>query len=516
MWPLLNSTNISFMFESPGLSLKIFSQRSCCTFTPGLGSGLLRCIIGLLVLAIPFDSLSAQTLRPADETPLPPASPVISGPVSPPVGDKLKPGMALDDDPFTPYLNRIPPQVLREIPAPSKTPAVPSGVKLRHLLIKSFEAQTANGPVANEIYAVVALPDPIPAGRKLPGLLVLHGGAGSCDVAGAIRWAGRGYAAVAVDLPGIGDQKIMVSTGSFKDVPKYGAHQFDAEPDVTRGTVFMGIVAGIDGFKLLQHLPEVDSARLGIVGISWGGYTTTMLCSLLGDQVKAAYSLYGGGFYELNGFRRRLGELSPEAHLAWVKYMDPGYRAPSIRAAFFFAAAANDIFFQPPSIQATYAQVPEPKNVVFVPNVSHSLFSRKNGISVRDQEKEWFDYHLKGEGESFPKIVTTLGKGPQVKFTVQSKRTIVRAQLYYSLVPSVKDQTEGKDLKSWNNKTWYLEHARLNPNGEYTATIPGSNKPDETGDCWYALVTDDRGVSVSSPLQVFRFNPANMPPDGGL
>ena len=236
---------------------------------------------------------------------------------------------------------------------------MPETIRLRHVVFKSYTADTPSGPVTNEIYAVIATP--VSTTGRIPGVLVLHGGGGTCDVAGALRWAERGYLAVAVDLPSIGNpEKQVHSSGAWKSFA-YGVGRFKAAPDVKTGKLFDGVVAGLHGFKLLQAQPRVNRDRLGIVGISWGGYMTTMLSGLLGDQLRASFSIYGSGFYEKAVYTKQLNQLTPTERADWVKYMDAGYRAAGIHSHFFFAAASNDIFFFPPAVQATYGQIPGKK-----------------------------------------------------------------------------------------------------------------------------------------------------------
>lgn len=55
-------------------------------------------------------------------------------------------------------------------------------------------------------------------------------------------------------------------------------------------------VAGLEAFNLLKAQPQTDTAKIGITGFSWVGYSTTFLSGLLGNKVKAAYAVFGCGF----------------------------------------------------------------------------------------------------------------------------------------------------------------------------------------------------------------------------
>ncbi|MDR1279290.1 MAG: GDSL-type esterase/lipase family protein [Opitutaceae bacterium] len=400
----------------------------------------------------------------------------------------LVPGAPLPDDPFAPYVEAGAPEILREIPPPENTPPVPENVSLRHFIFKSLTVETPEGPAANEIYAVVA--SPTNSEGRLPGVLVLHGGGGTCDVLGALRRAQHGYVAVAVDLPSIGSPKKQTnSSGAWKKLP-YGKDRFKVTPDIKAGKLFDAVVAGLQGFKLLQSQPDVRRDRLGITGVSWGGYMTTMLSGLLGDQVRASWSIFGCGFYDEATYAKELDKFTPQERVTWVKYMDAGYRAANIRSHFFFAAASNDHFFYPPAVIDTYKQIPGEKNLLFVPNVNHQVKSPADGVDASSMSDAWFDFHLKGVGDMFPRIIhapppeNSTQRGT-VAFLVEGKHPVSRARVFYS-----------QEGPHWKDRVWKSLDATPHQRNGYTAIIPPEAVSGGTD--WFALVTDERGISVSS------------------
>jgi hypothetical protein len=103
---------------------------------------------------------------------------------------------------------------------------------------------------------------------------------------------------------------------------------------------------------LLRSLPETDIANVGVVGVSWGGAMTTMVCGLAGDKVKAGFAIWGCGFFDVGNWRggkpnpnAKPGALSanmtPEERDRWLRDLDPGRRVPNMKAAFFLAGAAE-------------------------------------------------------------------------------------------------------------------------------------------------------------------------------
>ena len=226
-------------------------------------------------------------------------------------------------DPFRPFLDGKAPEILREVAA---TNVPPEGVSVRRVVFRSRD----NG----EIFAVIATPK---TAGKHPGMLVLHGGGGCAEVEKAIAWAQRGYVAVAPDLPGIANPQKLTETKGRWTGQKYGEGRWVASPDASASVIFEAVLAAMKSLYLLRAQPGVDTARIGVVGISWGGYMTTMVCGLAGEQVRAGFAVYGCGFYDLtaqlNGPKSTLGAMAEADRARWLAHLDAGRRAGPLRHA---------------------------------------------------------------------------------------------------------------------------------------------------------------------------------------
>lgn len=394
---------------------------------------------------------------------------------------------------FTPYVNRQPPSIVRELGVETR-----DGVTVRRVVFYSRTTETAGGPVRSEIFAAIARPD---KPGRYPGILVLHGGAGSAHVDKAIEWAGRGYIAVAPDLPGIANyEKIPHSTGAWK-TSGTGVNRFRTVPDATGSPHFDGVLAAVQSLYLLRAQPGVIQNRLGVTGVSWGGYATIMVAGLAGNLVRASYAIYGSGHYDLgSSFDATLKQIPPAEAATWLNNLDARNYAPSIAGAFFEAAAANDTFFWPPAVMATLAQIRAPKNQLFAPNADHWL--DVPGGTERNKAKPWhdngwmamqgtyFDYMLKGEGKPFPQVrdvsaILQQDGSQKVRFSVKSPVPVETAAVYYS--PSG---------EPWKPRKWIKVDAQRRGKW-YDASIPGNM------DC-IALVSDGRPVTVSSEILIWK------------
>lgn len=399
-------------------------------------------------------------------------------------------GAQTQTDPFKPFLTEQSPQIVREIGE-----EVVGEVSLRRVVFLSRQVETAKGLQSSEVFALIARPK-IPG--RYPGLLVLHGGAGSAEQAKATAWAARGYIVVAPDLPGISDpKKVPNSKGPWKEY-KFEDNFIAARPSLTSGTFFDGVLAALQSFYLLRAQPDVIDNRLGIVGVSLGGYSTTMVCGLAGSKVRAAFSVYGSGYYDLGSYWLGvLAKLTPDERNAWLKYMDAGRRAKDITAHYFLAAAANDTYFWPPAVAATLAEIPAAKNQLYVPNADHWAPVPGGSISWTnptwlEMERPYFDYYLKGAGHAFPIVALSHSphltkSGVRVRFHVEGDLPLRNAAIYYSL-----------QSDPWMKRKWLKIKVMPRGKNNYVAVIPKNVAAQ--GINFYALVTDTRPVSVSSPM----------------
>ena len=432
------------------------------------------------------------------------------------------------DDPLRPFLDGKAPEILREI---LFSKPVPSNITVRQVVFRSRDD--------SEIFAVIATPKEL---GQHPGMLILHGGGGLAEVEKAMAWAQRGYVAVAPDLPGIAQpEKLVVTKGKWSAL-KYGEGRWVATPDASESVLFDAVLSAMKSLYLLRAQPSVDIERIGVVGISWGGTMTTMVCGLAGDQVKAGFALYGCGFFDLGVQssptnapynpklpRTSLARLLPEERTRWLNGLDASRRAPAMKAAYYLAAATNDFFGWPRSVQATLDAIPGDKNHLFAPNANHKIPVPGGDIASTEkpdpnfvpttfqphptpkgQKANWlsmevpyFEYHLKGLGQPFPKVTVVPGKDPQLaQFSVNAPHPLSKLEVYWAKVGP-------KVLKSDEIKNRFWQALPAKKSGEvYQAQLPP-----EAGD-WFALVSDERPVTVSSNMIHLRSVETELVPTG--
>ena len=408
-------------------------------------------------------------------------------------------------DPFTPYLDGKAPPITREIVPP------PAGITVRRILFRIRDK--------NEAYAVIALPQ---TPGKHPGILLLHGSGGNAEEEKAMAWAQRGYVAVAPEMPG------LYSGLTHGDLPMskaYADGRYSMQPDTTRSVIFDGMLSAMKALDLLRSLPEVDLERIGVCGVSWGGTMTTMVCGLAGDKVRAGFAIYGCGFFDCGNWRADKpnpnakpgstpSTMTPEERERWLRDLDPGRRAPNMKAAFFLAAAANDFFGWPDAVQATLDAIPGEKNHFFAPNNNHKALvpggtgfegikqtpgapkligNRANWLAM---EVPYFDYYLKGLGEPLPKVsVQKTDDDRLARFNVTAPHPLTKVEVYWAKAYPPQASTDPDLLrKAVLEREWIAVPAAKTRDQTYEAELPAEAV------VWFALVSDHRPVTVSGDL----------------
>ncbi len=395
-------------------------------------------------------------------------------------------------DPFVPYLIQKAPEILKDLGE-----EISGDVRVRKLIFKSFNYQDSNEVKQAEIFAAIVRPE---KPGTYPGLLVLHGGGGSAEIDKAKKWAACGYVVVVLDEPGVANpDKIPFSTGPWSKY-KYGENRFVVKPSLFSSTIFSAVLASVQGLCLLYSQPDVIKGKIGIVGISWGGYLTTIVSGLENNLVKASFSVYGSGFYDKGSvFFNELDKMEPEDRAIWLKYFDAGRRAANIKTPFFIAAAANDNWFYPPSVISTLKNIKGPANHLFSPNCSHKIDLPGGTLDPEPEQPGWlsmekvyFDYYLKNIGQPLPVIKRIKAERQMsgdwlVRFRISSKTTIAVAQLNYSEIGV-----------EWTKRKWKTIEAKSLNDGWYEAHI-SSSEIRKTFEC-FASISDTRPVTVSSYL----------------
>lgn len=308
-----------------------------------------------------------------------------------------------------------------------------------------------------------------------PAMVLVHGGGGTAFPEWATLWAERGYCALAMDLAGCGPKRQRLPDGGppqddggkFRDFTDAEANQM---------WTYHAVAAAIRGHSLLASRKEVDPNRIGVTGISWGGYLTCIIAGL-DDRLKVAVPVYGCGFlHENSAWTGRLNAMKPEQRERWVRLFDPSRYLPGVRCPIFFINGTNDFAYPLDSYQKCYRLVPGPVDVRIEIRMPHG---HPQGWAPKEIGL-YVDSVLKG-GDPLPRLGPMKTADGQASALFTAKVPVVKGELCYTT-----------DTGPWQKRTWQAAPAKL-ADGTVSAALPAARPL-----VYYLTVTDQRGAMVST------------------
>lgn len=322
------------------------------------------------------------------------------------------------------------------------------------------------------VFAYLGKPDN-PGPARHPGILLVHGGGGKAFREWADHWAERGYVALAMDLSGNGPEgRLPDGMPDQSDATKFRDFTRD---DVREMWTYHAVAAVLRGHALLKSMPEVDARRIGVTGISWGGYLTCIVAGI-DPELRVAVPVYGCGFLGDNSVwtHGALAAMTPEARSLWLREFDPSRYLAGVRCPTLFLNGTTDFAYPLDSYQKSYRLVPDPwRHLSVVVGLPHGH------IWTFPEVDAFVDDALAGRSRAR----LTLPEVSADRLTSRLSRPIpVRsAQLHYT--------TDGGP---WQKRTW-----RSLP-GEGQAGVISAPLPTERPLVAFLAVVDGDGLRISS------------------
>jgi len=322
---------------------------------------------------------------------------------------------------------------------------------------------------------------------RLPGILLSHGGGGSASLPRAFGWAKKGFAVLAIDLPGKGENRAgSRSSGPDMDV----VNLLRTQPDPSYNYLVHAVAAARNGISFLAQRPEVDPDRLGMIGLSWGG-VLTLLTNGQDNRLKAAVNVFGAGYIpEGCTWEDWFNAMPAQDKELWSEYLDPKNFLPTQHAPILFITGTNDHCYYLTIFQKSYAAVTAPKHYYLIPNLKHRFLA-----AATDPAFAWLNLYLK-KGKPFPQIenLTPYQKTADriiIPVKVRSAAAIKSVRLYYTL----------GGPQEWTKKRW-LAVKPHQADGLYYFALPAKLlQPDLL---FYSSVLDaNRGAASTQVRSLF-------------
>ena len=307
------------------------------------------------------------------------------------------------------------------------------------------------------VFAYLAVPKVAP-GKKVPGIVLVHGGLGSAFRRWAKFWRDAGYAAIAMDTCGcvsgneFGSEQSGHRPHQWAGPAGWGGYAKSSEP-VREQWMYHAVAAAIRANSLLGSLPEVDPGRIGITGVSWGGVITCIAASV-DDRFAFAAPVYGcGGFCGNALVRSRTDGSSAEDVARWASIFDPNNFLAAAKCPFLWIDGSNDFAFLLPALQSS----------VDLPKSPHYRATRVRmphaHAPYAEHPKELVDFAAfmlrSGGRKTYPRVVSSRADADAVVAVCDpGEDRVGRAELNY---------TAGRG--DWVKREWKTLPMKLSENG---------------------------------------------------
>ncbi|MGQ9731310.1 MAG: alpha/beta hydrolase family protein [Candidatus Zipacnadales bacterium] len=332
------------------------------------------------------------------------------------------------------------------------------------------------------VFAWLGVPEVKPD-ERVPGMVLVHGGGGTAFAEWVRLWKERGYAAIAMDTCG------CVPRGSYGNWERHslggppgwgGFGQIDW-PRTDQWT-YHAVADAILAHSILRTLTAVDPDRIGLTGISWGGYLACIIAGV-DTRLRFAVPVYGCGYYLDTVFAGRVEALGEERQERWMRWWDPSNYLKQARIPMLWVTGTNDFAYTLEALQKSYRSMAGPYTLCVTLNMPHG----HGGPGENPLEIHVFADSLVKAGPPLAKVLTCGREGNQVWATFEAVVPIVKAELLIT-----------RDTGHWQDRKWEVLPATLSEAGKATATLP------EDTAVYFLNLVDQRGLTVSTEHQVLR------------
>jgi len=334
------------------------------------------------------------------------------------------------------------------------------------------------------VFAFFGLPKGATKENRVPAMVLVHGGGGTAFASWVRLWNERGYAAIAFDHCG---HLPRGRTAAWEANPLGGpdmAGAGEAAKPVKAQWMYHAVANTILAHSWLRSRPEVDAARIGMTGISWGGVLASTVAGI-DTRFRFVAPVYGCGNLteDFGDGSQFIGRKNPPGLVArWKALWDPCNYLPRARAPFLWVTGTNDFAFTLHALKLSYQLPRGPRTLCVRVRMPHG----HGGPGESPEEIRVFaDAFLKG-GRPLARITGQEREGDHAQVTFESGVEIASAELNYTL-----------DHGVWQERRWQTLAASLDQSGNRaTATLPVGTT------AYFFNIIDARKLVVSSEHEV--------------
>ena len=191
-----------------------------------------------------------------------------------------------------------------------------------------------------------------------------------------------------------------------------------------------GLAAVESVIDLLSKEGEIDRARVGMGGLSFGGEVTTWTvmksnvlaaASIANPVLAPSYYLIGSikGDAFLEGLRKDWGLGSPSETPERWKALSPAFNLDRVRAPILFQHSEQEYMY---ALDYEIPLIREHRADLYVfPNEPHQKFQPKHKLAVYERNLDWFRFWLQGYEDPAPSKKVQYGRWRQMKASIAAR-----------------------------------------------------------------------------------------------
>lgn len=199
-----------------------------------------------------------------------------------------------------------------------------------------------------EVFAFIGYPDTPCPKNGYPAVVLVHGGGGEAFYEWMFEWTKRGFVAIAPDY----DSQYATDTEHRKEynancgIRGYGSLTRENLKE-EHPWVYFSVLETIKAVDILSLDKCVDSHKIMIDGISWGGFLSLIVCGTE-NRLQAGIINYASAFISEGSWGQeemQLKKLSPDELRDYNAHFDPQSYLEKIKIPMLFSAGMQDTCF---------------------------------------------------------------------------------------------------------------------------------------------------------------------------
>jgi dienelactone hydrolase len=349
------------------------------------------------------------------------------------------------------------------------------GAKNVHAVL--FAAEPWKGQ-PTKVYAYYGFPDGANKSSPVPGVVCVHGGSGTAFAEWVQVWNKHGFAAIAIDTNGAVPKSINENPDSFRHAwagpMRYGFG--DSRDDIRDQWPYHAVANIILADSLLRSFPEVDADNIGITGISWGGYLTSLTAGI-DRRFKFAIPVYGCGFLDDGSTWEPM--IEEYGHDRWMQLWDPSSYLGKATMPMLWINGTNDKHYHLRPFQRSYRLPSGPRSLAIRVRMDHG-----HGSGWSPPEIYAFAKSIVGRGKKLIEVTKQACEGRRASVIFQAPEgvEVAAVELAYT-----------SDRGPWVDREWKTGPAEVDSaRSTVEAELPSGTA------VYYFNLTDSRGLLVSS------------------